>query len=156
MRKQGALLSALVLLGTMPLVQQKKEPVKPPTEQQAQQAAAVPIVIPPDEAKKVNPVKPTEESIAEGKRRFGYDCALCHGQNGDGRGEVARSMGLKPPDFRDPNALKSVTDGGLYYVISKGHGAMPNEDVRAEPEQIWDLVNYVRSFAASKEPAKPK
>lgn len=156
MLKQGAFLSALLLLGTMPFFQQKKEPAKQPAEQAAQQAASVPLVIPADEAKKANPVKPTEQSIAEGKRRFGFDCAMCHGKNGDGKGDVAVGMKLKPPDFRDPNALKSVTDGGLYYVISKGHDAMPNEDVRAEPEEIWNLVNYVRSLAANQPPAKSK
>ena len=36
----------------------------------------------------VNPVKPTAESLAQGKKYYGYDCAMCHGQNGNGKGEV--------------------------------------------------------------------
>ncbi|HEV2387908.1 MAG TPA: cytochrome c [Candidatus Acidoferrales bacterium] len=156
MRKQGALLSALLLLGTMPRFQQKGQPAKQPIPQATQEVGSTPIVIPPDAAKKVNPVKPTEESIAAGKRRFGFECALCHGIAGDGKGDVAKSMSLKPPDFRNPDALKSVTDGGLYYVISKGHDAMPSEESRTQPEDIWNLVNYVRSLAANKQPAKSK
>jgi cytochrome c len=45
--------------------------------------------IPLDTAKKENPVKPTPESLARGKRQYGYDCAMCHGKEGDGKGDVA-------------------------------------------------------------------
>ena len=51
--------------------------------------------IPVDAAQKMNPVKPTAESLARGKRQFGYDCAMCHGKNGDGSGDVAADMKLK-------------------------------------------------------------
>jgi mono/diheme cytochrome c family protein len=160
MRKQTVMLSALVLLGALPLFQQTKEPAKQPAQQSAQQPAKpappAPIVIPPEAAKKVNPVKPTEKSIAAGKRKFDIDCAICHGKNGDGKTDVAESLKVKLPDFRDPASLKSVTDGGLFYVISKGHSPMPNEDVRAKPDQIWNLVNYIRSLSQKKAPPKSK
>jgi len=174
MRRQGALLSALLLLGAFPLFSQTKEPAKPPAQQPTQQqpkqeqitqtvpppaqpdAKPNPIVIPPEAAKKVNPVKPTASSLAAGKQRFSYDCAMCHNANGDGKGDLAVSMGLKLPDFRDPEALKSVTDGGLFYVISNGHKPMPNESSRAKPDEIWNLVNYVRSLAAQKLSKKSK
>ena len=42
-----------------------------------------------------NPVKPTPENLAEAKKFFGYDCAMCHGAAGDGKGDLAASMGLK-------------------------------------------------------------
>ncbi len=169
MHRQGAFLSALLLLGAFPLFSQTKEPAKVPAKQPAQQSAQqpaehsaqppaaeapTPIVIPPDAAKTVNPVKPTAASIAAGKQRFTYDCAMCHGANGNGKGDLAVSMNLKLPDFRDPEALKSVTDGGLFYVISKGYNPMPDEGSRAKPEEIWNLVNYVRSMSEKKVTAR--
>jgi mono/diheme cytochrome c family protein len=176
MQRQSAFLSAVLLLFTIPLFSQTKEPAKEPAKQPAQQSAQqpsqpaqpaaqqpaaqepsnAPIVIPPDAAKIVNPVKPTAASIAAGKQRFTYDCAMCHGANGNGKGDLAVSMNLKPPDFRDPEALKSVTDGGLFYVISKGHNPMPDEGSRAKPAEIWNLVNYVRSLSEKKVAQKTK
>jgi len=94
-----------------------------------------------------NPVAPSASSIAEGKKLFTIDCAMCHGQEGDGKGELAVTMKLSPPDNRDEIAMKKFTDGELFDVISNGKGAMPAEGRRADAEQMWNLVNYVRSFA---------
>jgi mono/diheme cytochrome c family protein len=94
-----------------------------------------------------NPAKPTPESISEGKKIYSYDCALCHGVEGDGKGDLAGEMKLKLRDYRDPSSLKDDTDLDLFNVISKGKGEMPKEADRAETDKMWDLVNYVRSFA---------
>ena len=55
-----------------------------------QQPAAAPAQagIPADAAKMVNPVKPTAESQAQAKKVYGYDCAMCHGEKGDGKGDL--------------------------------------------------------------------
>jgi mono/diheme cytochrome c family protein len=163
---RGLFLSALILAGTLPLLQaaQKKSHNQSQTQTQSQQESkqeqkppATPskgIVIPPEEAKVANPVKPTPESIAEGKSRYQFECASCHGVNGDGKGKLGVSMELNLPDFRDPEAMKSVTDGGLYYAIAKGHNPMLYEAARNNPTQVWDLVNYIRSLAQPKTPPK--
>jgi mono/diheme cytochrome c family protein len=116
--------------------------------------------IPPEALKVVNPVKPIAASIAIGKKKYGYDCAMCHGTDGDGKGDLAIDMKLKMPDYRDPATLKSVTDGEMFYVIKNGNGGeMPSEVDRLKDEDIWNLVNYIRSIPKnSKAPApeKPK
>ncbi len=103
--------------------------------------------IPPEASSQANPVKPTADSLASGKRMYGFDCAMCHGKNGDGKGDMAADMKAKVPDFTDPNSLKDRTDGDIFYVIKTGKNEMPAEGDRAKPNQIWDMVNYVRSFA---------
>ena len=103
--------------------------------------------IPVDAAQKTNPIKPTAESLARGKRQFGYDCAMCHGKAGDGTGDVAADMKLKMKNHTDPTTLKNLTDGELFYIIQKGKDQMPPEGDRVKNEEIWDMVNYVRSFA---------
>jgi len=109
--------------------------------------------VPVAEARRPNPVKPTPESIASGKKIFGFDCVQCHGAAGDGKGEVPKD--LKIPDLTKPATLKDFTDGALFYRIKTGHGGMPPEGNRMQTEQLWDLVNYVRSLApAQTEKAK--
>ena len=105
--------------------------------------------VPVKDAREPNPVKPTPESIAEGKKIFSYDCASCHGATGDGKTDVAKD--LKVPNLTDPAVLKDQTDGEIYYILKNGHGNMPQEGDRAKPEQLWDLLNYVHSLA--KKPA---
>jgi mono/diheme cytochrome c family protein len=114
--------------------------------QSPSQAAPSPS-IPADAARQVNPVKPTPESIAQGKKYYGYDCAMCHGTNGDGKGEVAIDEKLKLKDYRDPAALQGMTDGELFYIIKNGKGQMPPEGDRLKAPELWNLVNYIRSFA---------
>ncbi len=55
-----------------------------------QQPAAPPAqsAIPAEAAQMVNPVKPTPESQARVKKMYGYDCAMCHGANGNGKGDI--------------------------------------------------------------------
>jgi len=118
--------------------------------------------IPVEAAKRPNPVKYTAESIARGKRQYGYDCAMCHGKEGDGKGDVASDMKLKSGDFTTAGALSDRTDGELFYIIQNGKGDMPPEGNRVKPDLIWDMVNYIRSFSrkdkppAEEKPAEPK
>ena len=98
----------------------------------------------------VNPVKPTVESISSAKKIYGYDCAMCHGENGDGKGDTANDMKLSVRDLRDPSTLKGMSDGEMYYIIENGNGKCPPEDGRAKPDSIWNLVVYMRSFSDPK------
>ena len=112
-----------------------------------QKPAAGPTVIPTEVAHMANPVKPTAESQAHAKKMWGYDCAICHGANGNGKGDIAGEM--KPPlkDYTDPAALKDMTDGELFYIIKNGKGQMPPEGDRWKDEDFWNMVILVRSFA---------
>jgi mono/diheme cytochrome c family protein len=103
--------------------------------------------VPADVAHQANPVKPTPESLAQGKKYYGYDCAMCHGANGDGKGEVAVDEKLKLKDYRDPVALKDMSDGQLFYIIKNGKGQMPPEGDRLKAPELWNLVNYIRSLS---------
>jgi len=102
--------------------------------------------IPPEAAARTNPVKPSEESLAKARKFYVIDCAMCHGKDGDGKGDMASDMkGVS--DFTNPETLKNRTDGELFYVIRNGKGDMPPEGERAKDNDVWNLVNLVRSFA---------
>jgi mono/diheme cytochrome c family protein len=140
--------SAFVVLGVPALFQQ----AAPPAPSAPPAAATNQFNVPPDYLAKVNPIKPTAESQAYAKKQYGWDCAMCHGANGDGKGDVAAEQKLQLRDYRDPATLKSMSDGEIYYIIEKGKGQMPAEGDRAKPEQIWNLVIYIRKMANGEAP----
>jgi mono/diheme cytochrome c family protein len=111
----------------------------------AQAASSDSCSNPADVAKMVNPVKPTAESLAQGKKYYGYDCAMCHGVTGNGKGEV--DNGDKLPDFSSAPAMKDISDGQMFCTLKTGHGHMPKENIRQTPNELWNLVNYIRSLA---------
>ena len=110
--------------------------------------------IPVEAARAENPVKSTPESLARAKKWWTLDCEMCHGKNGDGKGETAKDMKLTMADFTDPATLKDRTDGEIFYIIKNGHNDMPAEGPRVKTEENWDLVNYVRSLAKKKDVAE--
>ena len=81
---------------------------------------------------------------------------MCHGVAGDGKGDLAASMGLKMNDWHDISTIAAVSDGEIFDVIVKGKGKMIGEGDRVSEEMAWKLVNYVRSFAKKEPPAPPK
>ena len=125
-----------------------------PNVAQEKPGSAEPKMTPEDAAKK-NPVPPTPEGLAEVRKLFGYNCAMCHGKTGDGKGDLAADMKLELRDWRDVSSLEKVTDGELFWVISNGKGKMPGEGDRTKERVRWNFVNLVRSFAKKEVADKP-
>jgi mono/diheme cytochrome c family protein len=123
-----------------------------PTPQKTPTYSAIPV----QAVNQANPVKSSPESIARAKKWWTLDCAMCHNNNGDGKGETAKDMKLTIVDFTDPATLKDRTDGEIFYIIKNGHEDMPPEGQRVKVEENWDLVNYVRSLAKKKVEAEQK
>jgi mono/diheme cytochrome c family protein len=113
----------------------------------SRQEPAAPPPVPADAAATVNPVKPTAASLAHAKKMYGYDCMMCHGQNGDGKGELAVSAKMPLKDWTSSASLKDMTDGQLFYIIKNGRGQMPAEGDRVNSDGLWNMVVLVRSFA---------
>ncbi len=121
-------------------------PGRPP--QEAAPAPAAPA--------STNPVKPTAASQGKAKALFARDCALCHGDNGSGKTDVAASMQLKLDDWTDPKTLEAKSDQQLFDAIRKGKGdKMPAEEVgRAKNDEVWNLIIYIRGLSKG-QPAAP-
>jgi len=142
------ILPALFLLASAQSAQQPSTP----TPQKTPTYSAIPV----EAARQANPVKSTPESLTRAKKWWTLDCAMCHGKDGDGKGETAAEMKLKIVDFTDPATLKDRTDGEVFYIIKNGHNDMPPEGPRIKTEENWDLVNYVRSLAKKMPDAEQK
>jgi mono/diheme cytochrome c family protein len=93
-----------------------------------------------------NPVPPTPKAIAAALLIYENRCANCHGENGDGKGPKAEELSVAPADFRNARTMSAVTDGELYWQITKGARPMPSFESLPE-ETRWQLVDYIRTFA---------
>lgn len=118
--------------------------------------SAGPTMTPEDVARK-NPIAPTPEGLADARKFFGYSCAMCHGKDGDGKGDLAAEMKLELHNWHDPASIEKMTDGELFYIITNGKGKMPSQGDRSPERQRWNLVNLVRSFGkkGAAEKSKP-
>jgi mono/diheme cytochrome c family protein len=130
----------------VPLHCQAQEPAKPADEKPAAEAKPAADAKTSSDAAKSNPVKPSPTSLSSGKKKYGQDCAMCHGKEGAGDGDLAEDMKLKLRDLRDAQTLKDLSDGDIYSLINNGKGKMMGEEGRLKPDEIWDIVNFVRSL----------
>lgn len=144
MYRYSLILSVLALLAVPVVAQQSSANT---TAQKPSPYVSIPV----EAAKEQNPVKSSPESIGRAKKWWNLDCAMCHGANGDGKGDIAKDMKLNMADFTNANTLKDRSDGEIYYIIKNGHNDMPAEGPRIKTEEGWDLVNYVRSLAKASE-----
>jgi mono/diheme cytochrome c family protein len=95
-----------------------------------------------------NPVKSTAASQEKAKKMYAVDCAVCHGDTGDGKTDLAKDMNLTLLDYSDPRALASKSDQQLFDLIRKGKDKMPAEDAsRAKDAEVWGLVTYIRALS---------
>jgi DMSO reductase family type II enzyme heme b subunit len=98
-----------------------------------------------------------------GKAVYERKCALCHGEKGDGKGPAADLLDPRPRDFTTgiykirTTSNKVPSDQDLFNVITRGMPGtyMPAWDVLPDKER-WNLVAYLKTFAADKFKEAPK
>lgn len=135
-------LLALALPASSPALSQSGE-----TKQSDHPQAKLPrpLVIPPEERKRKNPVPKVQEAIDTGRSLFTSQCTMCHGGGGKGRGDLAVSLKMEVPDLSDPKLQKKRTDGDFFYIISTGHGQMPAE-TRLPEQNRWEMIHFIRTL----------
>lgn len=146
MLKPFLFLPILFLVGAPALFQQA-----PPTTTPAPAPKA--YTIPPEYLNRRNPVTPTAQSQARAKEIYGWDCAMCHGANGNGKGDMAVDQKMAVPDLRNPETLKPYSDGALFYMIRNGKGQMPGEGPRAKDDEVWNIIIYLHKMSGTQSAA---
>ena len=98
-----------------------------------------------------NPVAATAESIAAGEQLYRKNCAPCHGvkaEGGSGNDLIPAS-----PDLTDATWDHGSTDGAIFDNIKNGvapdFNMTPWKD-QMKDDDIWNVVNYLRSIAKKK------
>ncbi|MGD0736937.1 MAG: cytochrome c [Terracidiphilus sp.] len=111
----------------------------------------------PPAAAPANTAKSTPASRERAKKLYTMDCALCHGDNGNGKTDLAKDMQLTIADWTDPKTLENRSDQELYNVIRNGKDKMPSEDEsRAKKDEVYALIAYIREISKNQPaPAAP-
>ena len=105
----------------------------------------------PAAAKIANPVAPTAESIAAGRRTYARLCVRCHGPEGKGDGGGAGAGG-QPADFTDDTWDFGASDGEIFSVIRDGISAdMEAYGERIKETEVWELVNFIKSIGSERD-----
>jgi len=156
----AATLVVMSIAATPPATQepappQEQEPAQEPEEAEEVPEVGVPPVIPEEEKSRKNPFEVDEEFLALGKKLYRSQCRMCHGEKGQGGGDLAQEMRLSMPDFTTAE-IKKKTEGELHYILAQGHGAMPGQGRRLRPQQMWSMVTYIRTLPPSTETAAEK
>jgi len=94
-------------------------------------------------------------SVARGASLYTQHCAVCHGAGGYGDGPAARGLAREPADLTAKHTADH-TAGDLFWWLTHGiRGTpMPGFKDRLGEEERWDLINFLRAFAAA-EQARP-
>jgi len=89
----------------------------------------------------------SKEVLWVGEKYYETNCALCHGQKGEGgvesKGRISELMALKPPVITNDKII-GWSDVHLYYVISRGQGMLGPYANHVPQKYRWQLVNYIR------------
>jgi mono/diheme cytochrome c family protein len=104
-----------------------------------------PWVVPDNFKSMKNPVAKSDASTKAGMAVYTKNCASCHGKTGAGDGVKARSIKTNPGDFSKP-VFTSLTDGEVFYKTKTGRGDMPKYEGKLTDDEIWNTVNYLRTF----------
>jgi len=94
-----------------------------------------------------NPIKSDAKSVAAGKKVYEKYCLLCHGATGKGDGASSGSLEIKPANFGDKKRMSGQSDGALAWKIISGRGPMPAWGPVLQENDIWNVINYIRTFA---------
>jgi len=96
-----------------------------------------------------NPVKADNVSIERGHTLFTINCMMCHGQTGEGNGQIAALLANKPANLTSI-ITQSKSDGVLFTTITNGvDGRMPPMVENLTVRDRWDVINYIRTLEAA-------
>ncbi len=104
---------------------------------------------PAESVGRINPIPANADSVAQGKEYYTTLCVPCHGETGKGDGPVGITLNPRPADL-SLHAVPGVhTDGQLFEWVSNGYpgSVMPAFGKSLTAEQLWHIINYVRTLA---------
>ena len=97
-----------------------------------------------------NPLKANLDAAKEGKKIYVNHCGSCHGDKGKGDGIASSACNPKPADHTS-DYVQNEVDASLYWKISEGRGAMPSFKNALTEDEIWKIINYIRTLKAKKQ-----
>ncbi len=101
-----------------------------------------------------NPFTFTKEEIeGEGKHLFTVNCAICHGDKGDGQGHLVQINKFPPPPSYLTEPLLSLPEGQRYHTLMYGKNMMGSYASQLNHRERWLVLTYVKSLQDASKPA---
>jgi len=96
-------------------------------------------------------------AVERGREVFVSRCAVCHGPNADGRGQLAKLLDPKPANLRESRldfaARNAIVRGGGASVGRSA--AMPRWEAELGEDELRAVIAYVGSVAPHDAPGGP-
>jgi mono/diheme cytochrome c family protein len=99
-----------------------------------------------------DPLENSEENLAEGKRIFEINCTPCHGQQGEGNGQLIELPGggdgpytSRPQPYK--TLLPPLKDGAIFYSVSYGKNMMGGYGFQLSVKERWQVIHYIKKLA---------
>ncbi|MGL4584533.1 MAG: c-type cytochrome [Flavobacterium sp.] len=87
-----------------------------------------------------SPLSAEEKDLEKGKTLYTIYCSVCHGDAGDGKGNlVKKEKFLGVPNYKE----RELTEGGIYHVITYGLNAMGSHANQLTQHERWLVTDYV-------------
>lgn len=83
------------------------------------------------------------DEFADARANFAKNCEPCHGPNGEGGLVKVDNKQIKVPSLHAEHAIKH-SDAEIIDFITNGHEEMPAFKDKLRPEEIAELVRFVR------------
>lgn len=98
-----------------------------------------------------NNLEISAQLLEEGKELYRVFCQNCHGENGDGKGNLHTSgKYIIPPASLISPVFKAMPEGETYHVISVGWGVMGAHAALIRPEDRWKIVAFIEHVLQEK------
>lgn len=95
----------------------------------------------------VNPIKDMSVmEMPEAERLYQINCAICHGDKGDGQGPLAVSGKFGGIANLTTPVYTSMSDGTMFHSLTYGRGLMGSYASQLDRRQRWMVINYVRKL----------
>ncbi len=100
-----------------------------------------------------------DKRLTQGKALFDQHCAVCHGDEGRGNGDASAFLLVRPRNFtlgvyryRSTTYASMPLDGDIFRTLYRGlpGSSMPSWREKLTEDQMWLVVDYVKSLRESK------
>jgi mono/diheme cytochrome c family protein len=85
-------------------------------------------------------------------------CKKCHGDKGDGKGKLGRTLTPMPRNFTCQDTMQGISAGQMFWIIKNGspRTGMVAHKKSLKDNEIWDVVKYIRSTFTGETPSIEK
>ncbi len=94
-----------------------------------------------------NPFTFTKDEVdIQGQHLYKINCAICHGDKGDGQGHLVEIGKFPPPPTYLSGVLLTLPEGKRYHTVMYGKGLMGSYASQLDHRERWLVLEYVKTL----------